>query len=370
MSTGRPTAFLYAPEFLSYDLGPKHPLQQRRLHLVCEQLLARQVLKPPVADGPVAYFRPSPVDEALLARVHTADYLDAVRRASDGATGDWLDRFGLGAGDTPAFPGMYEAARLYAGGTADAAALVLDGTAQIAFNVAGGFHHAHPGRASGFCTFNDLAVGVLTLLDGGLERVAYIDIDAHHGDGVQACFWDDPRVLTISLHESGRWLFPGTGFPDERGGPDALGTALNLPFAPGTGDAIWHEAFDAVVPEALARFAPQALVLQLGADAHYGDPLAHLQLTARGWLQALTKLLTLGSDLPIVVTGGGGYNLKTVERLWTLTTLACAGLPLPEDLLAEPEPPAIDRGQREQAAQYAQEAVRTLRRGLGWSLSL
>jgi len=321
-------AFLYTDEFLAYNLGPRHPLKQNRLQMVQQLLGAYGAFSP---TGPVDWITPLPAPDDALARVHAPDYLQAVRWAGDGQKGAFLARFGLGPGDTPAFPGMYEAAALYAGGTIDAARLVLSGDYNRAFNVAGGLHHAHPDHASGFCTFNDCALGAYALLDGGCSRVAYIDIDAHHGDGVQACFYDDPRVLTISLHESGQYLYPGTGFPDEIGDGDAYGTSINVPFFPYTGDAVWHEAFDRVVPPALTRFAPDAYVLQVGADAHHGDPLAHLQLTSHGWMRAIEKLLALAGDKPVVVTGGGGYNIRTVARLWTMVTATCAGLELPND---------------------------------------
>jgi acetoin utilization protein AcuC len=215
----------------------------------------------------------------------------------------------------------------------DAARLVLNGY-DSAFNVAGGLHHAHPDHAAGFCTFNDCALGIHELLRGGCERVAYIDIDAHHGDGVQACFYDDPRVLTVSLHESGKSLYPGTGFPSEIGAPGAEGSSVNLPYYRYTSDDVWHEAFDAVIPDVLARFNADAYLFQFGADAHYGDPLAHLMLTSRGWMQAVEKLFQLASGKPIIITGGGGYNIRTVARLWTMVMAHAAGVTLPDEVPA------------------------------------
>jgi acetoin utilization protein AcuC len=258
----------------------------------------------------------------------------------------------------------------------EAARLVLAGKYHTAFNVAGGLHHALADRAAGFCTFNDLALGIHELLRGGCGRVAYVDIDVHHGDGVQALFYDDPRVLTISLHESGRFLFPGTGFPDEIGEGDAAGTSLNVPLYPYTTDAIWHEAFDAVVPAAFQRFAPDALVLQLGADAHFADPLAHLALTSRGWMAAVDKLLALGQNLPIVVTGGGGYNIRTVARLWAMVQARCAGVTLPDEVpqafdamyqvprLHDTETPVINPAVENEARAYAREQVALLNEAL------
>jgi acetoin utilization protein AcuC len=366
----RRTAFLYTDDFLSYDLGSKHPLQQRRLQMVCRLLDASGVFSP---GGPVDWRTPRPATDEEILRVHTPDFLEMVRRASRGYRGPELALYGLGPGDTPAFDGIYEAAALYAGGTVQAAQLVLDRKYDIAFNVAGGLHHAHPGRASGFCTFNDLAMSIQELLRGGCGRVVYVDIDVHHGDGVQDCFYADPRVMTISLHESGRFLFPGTGFPDEIGEGAARGTSLNVPFFPYTLDDVWHDAFDAVVPDAFARFKPDAVVLQLGADAHWQDPLAHLLLTSRGWMRAVHKLLALSAGLPLVVTGGGGYNLRTVARLWTMVQALCAGIELPDEVpavyaaeygisrLHDEAEPAVEEDVRQQAGDYAQQQVAQLK---------
>lgn len=380
----RKTAFIYSDEFLSYNLGPRHPLQQRRLRMVYELLNAYGALAP---NGPIDWLPPRRATEAEVLRVHTADYVEAVRRASHDAKRSglpglhenppsqaYLSRYGIGPGDTPAFPGMDDAAALYAGGTIQAAELVASGEYGAVFNVAGGLHHAHPDHASGFCTFNDLAMGINVLLDRGFERVAYIDIDAHHGDGTQACFYDDGRVLTISLHQTGLFRFyPGTGFPYERGEGAGLGTAVNLPFYPFTEDDTWHEGFDAVVPDALKRFDPQAIVLQVGADAHHGDPLTRLMLSSRGWMRAFDKLLQLSEGLPLVVTGGGGYNLRTVARLWTMVTARCAGVALPEtvpaayadkyeitDLWGEDGPP-VEADVRQTAHSYMLEQVALLK---------
>lgn len=355
----RKTAFLYTDDFLAYDLGGKHPLQQRRLQLVDRKLASLGAFET------ITRLAPTPVDEGLLGRVHTAEYLEIVRRASKPGHGLDLRRYGLGPGDTPAFPGMWEASKLYAGGSVDAAKLVLSGEAEIAFNVAGGLHHAHPWKAYGFCVFNDLALAITTFLEAGLERVIYVDIDVHHGDGVQVCHWDDPRVLTLSLHESGRWLFPGTGGVEETGGESAPGSAINVPYAPYSGDEVWWHGFEQIVPEAFERFAPQALVLQLGGDAHFADPLAHLQVTSRTWMRAVEKLLELGRDIPIVVTGGGGYNIATVERLWTLVALTCAGLPCPESL-HDTETPSLDTEQQRTAKSYLETQLNTFRGALGW----
>jgi acetoin utilization protein AcuC len=375
----RRTAFLYTDDFLAYNLGGKHPLQQTRLQMV-HRLIGTYGLFSP--DGPVDWITPQPASDDEIAEVHTEDFLEAVRRASKAhetpVRASYLKQYGLGPGDTPAFPDMYEAAALYAGGTIDAARLVLSGEYETAFNVAGGLHHAHPDRASGFCTFNDLAMGIHTLLRGGCDRVAYIDIDAHHGDGVQNCFYEDGRVLTISLHQScellvnGRPFFPGTGMPREIGAGYGEGMSINVPLYPYTDDSVWHAAFDAVVPRALSRFAPDAYVLQLGADAHWQDPLTHLQLTSEGWMNAAAKLLAIADGKPVVVTGGGGYNIRSVARLWTMVQAMCAGVELTDTVppaydamynlprLHDTERPSIDKKIQAEARAYAAKQVEEL----------
>lgn len=372
----RKTAFLYTDDFLSYHLSDSHPLQQRRLQMVYQLLGAYKAFTP---EGPVTWRQPKAATEEEILQVHTPDFVEAVHRAGKKDTvpvnRGYLDRYGLGPGDTPAFPGMYEAAALYAGGTVDAARLVISGEFEAAFNVSGGLHHAHPDHASGFCTFNDLALGIHEFLKAGYSRVVYVDIDVHHGDGVQACFYDDPRVLTISLHEGYGRFYPGTGFPNEIGEGAGRGYSLNLPFFPYTDEDIWHEGFDGFVPEAFARFKPDAVVLQCGADAHWADPLAHLMLTSHGWMRAVDKLLALAEGVPLVVTGGGGYNLRTVARLWTMVTTRCADLELPNAIPAdyakqygipalhdwEPPAPQVDANVRAEAHSYMEQYLAVLK---------
>ncbi len=364
------TAFLYSDDFLSYDLGGAHPLQQRRLQMVYRLLGAYGVLAP---EGPIEWKTPVPATQEEILRVHTPDFVAMVMRAGTGYRGPDLKRYGLSDGDTPAFNSMYEAAALYAGGTVEAARLLLTGNYDYAFNVAGGLHHAHPDHASGFCTFNDLAMGALTLRDGGLQRVVYIDIDAHHGDGVQACFYDDPETMTISLHESGQFLFPGTGFAEEVGNGAAAGTSLNIPYYPYTLDDVWHNAFDAVIPDALARFKPDAVIFQFGADAHWEDPLAHLLITSEGWMRMVDKLFRLTQGLPAIVTGGGGYNIKTVARLWTMVAARCAEIELPDQVpasyaaqydihyLHDRETPQVEESVQRDARAYVENQLETLK---------
>jgi acetoin utilization protein AcuC len=206
-----------------------------------------------------------------------------------------------------------------------------------------------PGKTSGFCVYNDIAVGIRWLLDHGCERVGYVDIDVHHGDGVQAIFWDDPRVMTVSLHETPVCLFPGTGFPTEIGGPGAEGTAINVALPPGTTDAGWLRAFHAVVPEALAAFGPSVLVTQHGCDSHRHDPLADLNLSLDGQRASYLALAALADELcegRWVSTGGGGYDLyNVVPRAWTHLLGIVSGEPvLPE--VEIPEAWRVEVGER------------------------
>jgi acetoin utilization protein AcuC len=315
---------IWAEELLGYDLGD-HPLDPVRVELTIA--LAREL---GVLDRPgVSVEAPEPADEATLTRVHDLAYLNAVRTASvDASFVGW----GLGTPDNPVFPRMHEASSLVAGATLRAAEAVWHGEAKRAVNVAGGLHHAMRDRASGFCVYNDPAVAITRLLDLGAERVAYVDVDVHHGDGVQAIFWDDPRVLTISLHETPLTLFPGTGFPYETGGPDAEGSAVNLALPPGTDDAGWLRAFHAVVPAALRAFRPQVLFSQCGADTYRIDPLADLRLTVDGQRASYLAMRALADELcggRWIATGGGGYALfEAVPRSWTHLLAIATGDPL------------------------------------------
>jgi len=237
--------------------------------------------------------------------------------------------FGLGAGDNPVFPGLWEAARLVAAGSLLAADVVARGEADRAFHFAGGLHHALPGRASGFCYVNDPVLAILRLREHGL-RVAYVDIDAHHGDGVQYAFYDDPNVLTVSTHERGERLFPGTGFVRELGEGDGAGFSVNLPLEAYTDSAVYLPAFESVVPPLLERFKPDVIVAQLGIDAHRTDPLTHLALDMQGFAKAFTRLLPLAPK--IVALGGGGYDVRNVAKAWTIAWAILNGVELAGEL--------------------------------------
>ena len=324
-------ALVYSPEVVAYDHGAQHPLRPVRVRLTRELIAAYGVLdREHVREVPT---RVATDEEILL--VHTEAYVDAVRRAGSGEDGDW-GRYGFGPGDNPIFPGMHEASARVVGASIDAARAVLEGEAEHAFNPAGGLHHAMPERASGFCVYDDPAVAIAWLLEQGVERVAYVDVDVHHGDGPQGVFYDDPRVLTVSIHETGRYLFPGTGFVSERGEGRAEGTKVNVPLPPYTSDDGWLRAFSEVVPPAVRAFAPDVLVTQLGCDTHHTDPLAHLGLSTRAYREAARALHDLAHELTDgrwVATGGGGYQwARVVPRAWTIYFTEMAGVEVSDEV--------------------------------------
>ncbi|NJP48222.1 acetoin utilization protein AcuC [Actinacidiphila epipremni] len=322
-----------------YDFGPGHPMDPVRL------TLTRGLVRALGLDPALTVVAAPAAGESTLALVHDQDYVAAVRRAGqDPASVREAYRayasYGLGTDDNPVFPRMHETSALIAGQSVGAAEAVWRGEAAHAVNFSGGLHHAMPGAASGFCVYNDAALAVARLLELGAERVAYVDVDVHHGDGVQTAFWDDPRVLTVSLHEHPRTLFPQTGWPEETGGPAAEGSAVNVALPAGTGDAGWLRAFHAVVPELLAAFRPQVLVSQHGADTHVEDPLAHLAVTVdaqRAVAEAVHGLAHEHAGGRWVALGGGGYAVAdVVPRTWTHLVAVAAGAPL-EPATAVPE---------------------------------
>ena len=311
---------------VGYDFGPGHPLAPIRVALTIELARSFGIFeRPEVETLPV-----EPATDAELTLVHTADYLAAVRRAGETMVAD--PAHGLGTMDDPLFPDMHAATSFVAGATLAAARAVYEGRHQHAVNVAGGLHHAMADAASGFCIYNDPAIAIAWLLEQGVERIAYVDIDVHHGDGVQAAFWDDPRVMTISQHESGRTLFPGTGFPEEIGGPTAEGYAVNVALPAGTGDDGWLRALHAVALPLVRRFAPQYLVTQHGCDSHALDPLANLLVSVDGQRRAHAALHALAHEVcdgRWIATGGGGYELvRVVPRTWTHLLAEAAGAPI------------------------------------------
>jgi acetoin utilization protein AcuC len=305
------TAFVYTDAYVKYEYSESHPLKPYRLQLTRDLMQSYGLLDMPHSRT----METAPAQRAELELFHTPDYLDVLEAAECGVYRMDYGAYGLGPGDNPIFPGMYAWSQLCVGGTLQAARLVQTGEVDVALHIAGGLHHALPNRASGFCYANDPAIAMTELVRQGY-RVAYIDIDVHHGDGVQAAFYDTDRVLTISLHESGRYLFPGTGFAQEIGEGQGRGYAVNLPMPPGVDDEVYLEGFVEIVPPLVQAYQPDFVFTQLGVDSFHNDPLAHGQLTTSGFSRVLQQIKAFAPRW--IATGGGGYNLPNVARAWTL----------------------------------------------------
>ncbi len=320
-------AFVYNRRYSKFDYGPTHPLRVSRLPLTVALMEAYGLLEHPDTNWVEAV----PAEHEKLMAFHTEDYLAILRQANQGDYRKGFSMFGLGPGDNPIFTGVYDWAALLSGASLQAARLVAEGRAHISFNIAGGMHHGHPRRASGFCFMNDAAVAIADLVARGL-RVAYVDIDAHHGDGVQDAFYTTDRVLTISLHQTGQTLFPGTGYVQEIGTGKGRGFAVNLPFQDQTDNEIYLEAFDRIVPPLVRAFDPDILVTQLGVDALFSDPLANLLLTDRVVTHACRFFKQFSGKW--VALGGGGYHMVNVARCWTLALAEMLGVELENELPA------------------------------------
>jgi len=325
VAAGRQTVLMCSPGYWAHEHGGGHPLRAERLHRTFELLQAYKAFRP----KDTRLVAPRPAIEEELALFHTQPYIDAVRRLSEGDPYVAAHRFGFGPGDNPVFEGMYLSERLKVGGSLQGAHMLMRGEAETVFNIGGGLHHARPAETSGFCVFNDAVIAITWLVAQG-ARVAYVDIDVHHGDGVQWAFYDSDRVLTISLHQDGRTLFPGTGSLHEEGRGRGEGYAVNVPLPPGTDDEAYLYAFEQVVPPLVARFAPDVLVTQLGVDTHYRDPLAELKLTTLGQVKAVERMSTLCKRW--LALGGGGYDLEVVPRAWTLFFGVMSGQEFPDPL--------------------------------------
>jgi acetoin utilization protein AcuC len=325
MTTAPGTAFIYSERYQQFDYGPAHPLRSARLALTYDLCRAYGLLSLPTTR--LIQARDAAEDEVVA--FHRPDYVDVFRAADRGQAPSNLWDYGLGTGDNPIFPGMYAWSLLTTGASLLAMELVEGGQVDCAFNIAGGLHHAAAARAAGFCYFNDAAVVIKHLLRRG-RRVVYVDIDAHHGDGVQFGFYDTDRVLTISLHETGETLFPGTGFVEEIGRGRGIGYAANVPLLAGSDDEIFLWAFDQVVPPLIAAFSPDVVVTQLGADTHRTDPLANLALTTTGFGEIVRRLKPLCRKW--IALGGGGYNLENVPRSWTLAWAIMNDREVPDDM--------------------------------------
>lgn len=322
------TAFVYSPDLSRYRLSDTHPFKPLRLELTRSLLQSCALLRP---DHEVA---PGRADDAHLLTLHTPDYVSAVKRVSRGERLPGAEGYGLGTADNPIFAGMHEAILGICSATRTAVDLVASGRARRALSLSGGLHHAQAGQMSGFCTYNDVALAIQDAVERFGARVAYLDLDAHHGDGVQWLFYESAHVMTISLHESGRYLFPGTGHTFEVGRGAGRGLSVNVPLEPFTEDDSYLEVFDAVVPRALHAFRPDFIVLQAGADMHRFDPLADLSLSVQGVAESYRRTVRLAEQLcegRVVATGGGGYDpYRTVPRLWSLLWAALSEQRAPE----------------------------------------
>ena len=317
---------LFHDRYLDYNFGPEHPFSPVRQRMTMDLLEAlghpAEAVAPPVARR----------DD--VRRVHSESFVETVEAASAGTAPPQAREYGLDTGDVPVFDRMDAAARGLVGGTLHGAELIADDRARRVLQLGGGLHHAREDRASGFCVYNDLSVAIDALRAHDL-RVAYVDVDVHHGDGVQFLHYDDPAVLTLSLHETGRALFPGTGGVQEVGRGLGKGFSLNVPLAPFTESGSYLDAFERVVPYALSHFQPDVVVAQCGADAHFNDPLADLLLTTHAYEQIFRRLLALADDHAdgrLLCTLGGGYRLDGVSRIWALLALLMQGHDLPEAL--------------------------------------
>jgi acetoin utilization protein AcuC len=325
---------VWSEDLLHYDFGHGHPMAPARLDLTMRLAAELGLLDSPELE----IVGVPPAGDTVLESVHDAAYIAAVRAAAHGVL---APERGLGTEDDPVFPGMHDAAARLVAGSVDVADAVWAGTVTHGLNIAGGMHHAHRSAASGFCIYNDAAAAIRRLLDAGAQRVAYVDLDAHHGDGVEAEFWNDPRVLTFSIHQDGSTLFPGTGNPADIGGPDADGTAVNVALPPRTGSAAWLRALDAVMPTVVRECRPQVIVSQHGADAHAKDPLSDLRIGVAALQQGARMVHDLAHEVADgrwVALGGGGYAVADVVPLaWT--ALLAEALHTPLDL-SRPLPPA------------------------------
>jgi len=328
---------VYRPEYATYDFGAEHPLRPVRLHASLDLLSSLEL-----GPAPDQQLQPPPASTAELGLIHTSRYVDAVQSldpfADDPLVMAELARWGLGPGDSPAFVGMHAAAAMVAGGTLHAVRGVLDGAFDHAFHPAGGLHHALRERASGFCIFNDAAIAIAAALRQREARVLYLDFDAHHGDGVQAAFYDEPRVLTFSIHETGRHLFPGTGDLHELGEGLGRGYSLNLPVEPFTADDSWLAALESLLPPIAEWFAPDVIVSQHGCDSHAWDPLTDLRLSTRAFAAQAHLVHGLAhrhAGGRWVALGGGGYDwARVVPRSWAAVWAEMSSQALPERIPA------------------------------------
>ena len=364
---GRKAAFIYDDVLSRHDLGENHPMKPVRLQYTHELLESYRAFDVPNAS----VVKPRLATEEEVLRYHTRAYLEAVQDISRGDSSIDPSPFSIGPGDNPAYGGMYEAACWSTGASIRGVELLESGEVDAAMSISGGLHHAMPGHASGFCVFNDPVLAIKELLLRG-RRVAYVDIDCHHGDGVQHAFYDTDAVLTISIHESGAFIFPGTGFTSETGTGSGKGYSVNLPLYPYTTDDVYTWAFREVVPPLLGAFRPDVLVTQLGIDSHFRDPITHLALTVQGFGQVVAEFTGLAPRW--LALGGGGYDLHAVARAWTLAYGILSDQNLRDEVpasysdkygistLRDAEQLPIGEAARREARAFAENSVREIQR--------
>ncbi|UCG58323.1 MAG: acetoin utilization protein AcuC [Phycisphaerales bacterium] len=311
-------AFIYSSELEKHPYPPEHPFNTARASKARSILNSMGLLS---GDG-IAEVAPETADRLVLKKFHMARYLHALQKAAEGKWDYTALDMGIGTGDCPVFQGLYEYASLATGATLTGAQLILSGAADVAFNPSGGFHHAGPDRASGFCYINDVALACMVLAEQD-RRVLYLDVDVHHGDGVAYAFYDRSDVMTISLHQNPKTLFPGTGFEDEIGSGEGKGYCVNIPLPIGTYDQAYMQVFGKIVLPLAKAYKPDVFVFELGADALAGDPLAHLCLTNNTYADIINLLLNFNK--PILMTGGGGYHVENTARAWALAWSVLCG---------------------------------------------
>ena len=313
-------AFIHSSELEEYHYPPECPFKTERAGELLKKLTSMGLLSGP--DHRVV--SPSAADRSVLGRFHTGEYLDALKRASQGHGDGNINMLlaGLGTPDTPVFVGMYEYASLAAGASLRGAELILAGDVDVAFNPSGGYHHAHASQAAGFCYINDVVLACMSLADAG-KRVLVLDIDAHHCDGVQDAFYERSDVLTMSFHEYGQGFFPGTGALEDVGIGDGRGCCVNVPLPAGTDDEMFARAFGAIALPVIEKFSPDVIVLELGMDCLAGDPLTDLLLTNNAYADAVGRVLEF--SLPVLAVGGGGYHAENSVRAWALAWSVLVG---------------------------------------------
>ena len=323
--TTKNAVFIYSSEFEKYLYPPEHPFNTVRAKRV-RDIVSSMGLLSGSGGSEVA---PVAAERIVLKKFHSARYLHALKTAAGGRWNADALAMGIGSQDCPIFKGLYEYAVLAAGGTLTAAKMILSGETGLAFNPSGGYHHAGPELAAGFCYINDMALACIVLAEQA-KRVLYLDVDVHHGDGVANAFYDRSDVMTISFHQNPKTLFPGTGFENEIGTGEGKGYCVNVPLPVGTYDQAYMKAFEAIALPLMTAYNPDVIVFELGADALAGDPLANLNLTNNVYAKIINHLMGFGK--PILATGGGGYNVENTVRAWALAWSIFCGADQGEDM--------------------------------------